>query len=78
MITCILPCLGYPQKNFECPQFNPFKYYLPMPTVSGKKNQNWSGGTLFGGPPKFSPSKIIKTLGARQIGFHHSNFDFFS
>ena len=59
MITCILPCLGYPQKNFECPQFNPFKYYLPMPMVSGKKNQNWSVGTLFGGPPKFSPSKIM-------------------
>ena len=30
-----------------------------MPTVSGKKYQNWSGGTLFGGPLKFSPSKIM-------------------
>ena len=39
MITCILPCLGSQKKNLECPQFDPFKYYLPMPTVSGKKSK---------------------------------------
>ena len=36
MITCILPCLGSPKKILECLQFDPLKYYLPMPIKKSK------------------------------------------